>query len=254
VKNDPSEIPSRIIDLEICINSDGEQTVFDAVEAAYIGDADRIELCSAMHLDGCTPKIADIISARSAFRNRPGLLVMIRPRGGDFCYSKDELQLMIEQIEIAANAGADGVVFGALNKSGELDINALERLTEKAESHNLQTTFHRAFDALNNPIAALPYLIDLNINRILTSGTPWGSSLSATDGIDQLQQILALFDNDIELVVGGGLNKESIPPILRALRQPNNSISLHTYSGVLENGKVFPQRVKELKDIIMTCC
>ena len=85
-----------------------------AVTAAYHGGAERIELCSAMHLDGLTPDPQHIRIARDAFRDRPGLLVMVRPRAGDFCFSPDEVGQMVSQIELAQQCGADGVVLGVL--------------------------------------------------------------------------------------------------------------------------------------------
>ena len=76
-----------MIEVEICINSDSEQKIADSVGAAYFGGASRVELCSAMHLEGLTPTIEQIKLARKAFKERPGLNVMIRPRTRDFCYN-----------------------------------------------------------------------------------------------------------------------------------------------------------------------
>lgn len=233
--------------LEICINCDSKQPLSEAVEAACNGGADRIELCSAMHLDGCTPTLEQISTARNAFKNIPGLIVMIRPRGGDFCYSESELLLMLQQIDMAADAGVDGIVFGALQENCELDIRSTIRLVEKAQSRNLQTTFHRAFDALKNPTAALPYLINLKIDRILTSGTPWRSSEPAPRGIEQIRQYIGIAANTIELVIGGGINQQNANEILASLCGISKYVSIHAYSSVLRNGTVSSTAIRELK-------
>ena len=101
-----------MIPVEICINSDNLTNVRQAVEVAYRGGASRVELCAAMQSHGLTPDPVHIHAARAAFHARPGLMVMIRPRAGDFSYTRAELDLMHRQIHEAAQAGADGVVFG----------------------------------------------------------------------------------------------------------------------------------------------
>ncbi len=98
------------IKIEICINSDAH--VQQSVAAAYLGGADTIELCGQMALAGLTPLPEDIAIAREAFGNRAGLMVMVRPRGGDFCYSRAEIEAMLWGVETAVSHRADGVVFG----------------------------------------------------------------------------------------------------------------------------------------------
>ena len=102
--------------VEICIGAGEPQSTQTAVRAAYLGGADRIELCAAMDLQGLTPAKNCIKEARAAFVDRPGLVVMIRPRGGDFFYTRGELAQMHASIEMAAQYGADGVAFASLDK------------------------------------------------------------------------------------------------------------------------------------------
>ena len=90
------EWAAPVVKIEICIEAASEEGVKDAVRAAYLGGAATVELCSAMHLDGLTPDPQHIIAARQAFGNRPGLMVMVRPRAGDFCFSPAEVDLMTQ--------------------------------------------------------------------------------------------------------------------------------------------------------------
>lgn len=233
--------------IEICINCDGEQTVTDSVSAALIGGAATIELCSAMNVAGLTPKRQHILEARKAFQEKNGVMIMIRPRGGDFCYAQQELQLMAAQIETAAEAGADGVVLGVLaKKDHSLAIDALQLLMEKCRKHNLQVTFHRAFDATPCRLESLEVLIDLGVNRVLTSGTVWGDGQTAVSGITSLKEILAQADGKIEVVVGGGVNAQNVSQILVGLVPFHKHLSLHAYSGAQENGMTTAVAVRTL--------
>jgi len=232
--------------LEICINSD--HYVKQSVAAAYHGGADTIELCSRMDLDGLTPTPEQIALAREAFTNRPGLMVMIRPRGGDFCYSQAEIRQMELGIETAVSLGADGVVFGAIHNN-QLDISTMRRLTNITHKHKIKATCHRAFDAATDPQESLNQLIDIGVARVLTSGTPWGSRLSVSDGIPQLNQLIQQANNNIEIVLGGGIHLQNIREILDELPLQNNTLSVHTYSGVIQDGITNLDAVKELVGI-----
>ena len=145
---------------EICANS------AESCVAAQQGGAHRVELCAGMPEGGTTPSIGEIKVARKLIDIR--LHVIIRPRGGDFLYTPSELDIMEEDIQAARQAGADGVVFGCLTPEGELDKPAMQRLMKAAQG--LSVTFHRAFDYVKSPAKALEELIDMGVNRVLTSG------------------------------------------------------------------------------------
>lgn len=236
-----------MVNIEVCINCDSNQSVHDSVSAALQGGAATIELCGAMHLDGLTPTQKQIIDARKAFIDKPGLMVMIRPRAGNFCYSNQEINLMCEQIKMAANVGADGIVLGTLNENkNTLAIDSLNKLLDLASKYKLKSTFHRAFDATPNPMDTLEILINLNVNRILTSGTEWGQNQTALDGVDRLNKIINKSKGRIEIVIGGGVNNNNVDKILKQLPILNNKISVHSYSGVQENGYTTIDAVKSL--------
>jgi len=236
--------------LEVCISSDDLVQMAANIDKVYQAGAHRIELCSSMELDGLTPSIDAVILARQAFKNRSGLLVMIRPRAGDFYYDENEIEVMIKQIQQVAAAGADGVVLAALNKQNTaVAMSTMKRLMSLCQQLNLQVSFHRAFDAIPNREQALKQLIELNIDRVLTSGTVWGESSSALSGINSLVNIIRLAKNEIEVVIAGSINPLSARTILDAIAQLDAKISFHSYSSVLNHGEINQYTVKALLEI-----
>ncbi|MFC1563674.1 copper homeostasis protein CutC [candidate division KSB1 bacterium] len=233
--------------VEICVNSRDIHTVSEAVDSAYIGGASYIELCSDMRLGGTTPPKDHILEARRAFRERNGLMVMIRPRGGDFYYSENEIETMIRQIKTAAEAGADGVVLGVLSeKIVGVNKTALERLTETAKENELIVGFHRAIDAARDPVGSLDILIEAGVDRVLTAGIPWGQKGTAIDGIPVLRKMIEKSAGKIEIVIGGGISPGNAGGLHGKLPTGKTKIVLHSYSGVMKNGKTDPEFVKEL--------
>jgi copper homeostasis protein len=240
-----------MIKIEACINSDTIDNVQNSVKVAYLGGASRVELCSSMQFDGLTPSKEHIIEARKAFGNRKGLMVMIRPRKGDFSYSKPEILEMHRQIQMAAEAGADGVVFGVLNKNdNRLNKNVFQELLQTSNANNLHVTFHRAFDATPNPLETLDQLLELGVHRILTCGVPWGRKGNALDGIGKLNQYIYQVNGKIEIVIGGGVNPSNVKEILSNLTIIKGSVSVHAYSGVQENGITTARVVKALVNAV----
>ncbi|MEM7735795.1 MAG: copper homeostasis protein CutC [Deinococcota bacterium] len=230
----------NLIPLEVCIDA---ATATQAAHAAYNGGAARIELCGQMSFDGLTPSLEAIEQARQAFA-RPGLMVMIRPRAGNFTYTNHEQQQMLKSITDAHTAGADGVVLGVL-QGDVVNVEATQALTQHAKSLGLSVTFHRAFDAVSDRVNALEQLIELGVDRVLSSGTAWGSGEPATEGLSVLQDLLAQAAGRIEVVVGGGIWQGNLEPILTALDGYDN-MSIHVYSGVQEDGITCAQLVRNL--------
>lgn len=232
--------------IEVCINCDSKQSIYESVSSAFLGKASSVELCSSMESDGLTPSEAQIHEARQAFGERKGLMVMIRPRRGDFCYSDEELQLMKKQIRLASMCKADGVVFGPLRKNNTISNGQLNELIELSKELNLATTFHRAFDATPDFLTSLEILIKAGVDRVLTSGTKWQDRHPALRGIENLKQIITFADNRIEVVIGGGINKHNVGMILGNLPMQDKNISIHAYSGVKRSGLVTEIAVMEL--------
>ncbi len=197
----PHPISDRVL-LEICIDS------VESAVAAQNGGADRVELCSALLEGGLTPSAGLLEMVRR--RIQIDLAVMIRPRGGDFCYSDDEFEIMQRDLEIAKQAGANTIVFGILTPEGAVDVPRTARLVEL--SRPLAVTFHRAFDMAADPFAALDALIGLGVDRILTSG----QERTAAEGIDLIAELVRRAGGRVSIMPGGGVTERNLAKILRA--------------------------------------
>jgi copper homeostasis protein len=187
--------------LEICAYS------LESCIAAQEAGADRIELCSGIGEGGTTPSAGLIMMARKAVKIE--LAVMIRPRGGDFCYSDLEFELMQQEIYWAKELGTDSLVLGILKPDASIDISRNQALLAAASP--LPVTFHRAFDMAKNPMTALEDLIQLGMKRILTSG----QQSRAIQGKDLLRDMVQKANNRIELIAGGGVNEYSALELLQ---------------------------------------
>lgn len=186
---------------EICANS------VASCKAAQNGGADRVELCAGIPEGGTTPSFGMIRSARENISI--GLNVIIRPRGGDFLYSEQEIQEMIYDIHTARGLGADGLVFGCLMPDGTVDMENMRRLMEAAG--NTPVTFHRAFDHSSDPFKALEDIISLGCARILTSGC----RPTALEGAELLADLVKKAAGRIIIMPGCGVNEKNIAEIAR---------------------------------------
>lgn len=188
--------------LELCVDS-----VASAL-AAEAGGAHRIELCAALSEGGLTPSLGLLRKVRSKL-NIP-VHVMIRPRSGDFIYSDDDFEIMQEDTSLAAQASANGVVFGLLTSNGAIDIERTVALVKL--SRPMQVTFHRAIDLTPDPFMALEAIIHTGADRILTSG----GELNATLGSSRIQRLVRAARGRINVMVGGGIRRENLPELVRA--------------------------------------
>lgn len=189
------------ITLEICIDS------VEGALAAQSGGAQRVELCDNLLEGGTTPSAGMIALARQQIQI--GLNVIIRPRGGDFCYSDLEFAVMQYDIAQAKQLGADGVVIGLLNPNGTVDKVRTAALIALARP--LSVTFHRAFDMAVDPQQALEDLINLGVDRVLTSG----QESSALEGLDLITALVQQAGDRIIVMPGGGVNERNIYKIVR---------------------------------------
>ena len=188
--------------VEVCVDS------IDSAIAAETGGAQRVELCTALLEGGLTPSAGTI--AVTCQRVTVGVQAMIRPRGGDFLYSETEFASMCRDVELAKRLGAGGVVFGLLRPDGSVDVERTGQLTEQARP--MSVTFHRAFDMTSDPKQALDTLIDLSIDRVLTSG----QEATAVDGIDLLRDLVTQAGDRIVVMPGGGIDETSLKKILES--------------------------------------
>lgn len=175
--------------VEVCCGS-----VDDGLEA-QAGGADRIELNSSLFFGGLTPSIGAVAEAKRLLHIP--VMVMIRPRGGGFCYTRTEIDVMERDIDEAIAQGADGIVFGVLTEDGSIDEAACRRLLARAQGR--QAVFHRAFDVMRDPEAGLERLIDLGFRRILTTGR----RAQIEDGAETVRRVIAQARGRIEILPGG---------------------------------------------------
>ncbi|HEV2486470.1 MAG TPA: copper homeostasis protein CutC [Terracidiphilus sp.] len=189
------------MNLEICIDS------VESAIAAEHGGAQRVELCSDLLEGGITPGAGLIASVRRHIRI--GLWVMIRPRGGDFCYTDLEFEVMQEEIKHAHTLGADGIVLGLLDHDACIDVPRTRQLVELAGP--LPVTFHRAIDMTPDLPAALENIIATGASRILTSG----SAPDATSGMSQIARMVEMARERIVIMPGGGVSPETVEAIAK---------------------------------------
>ncbi|WP_299113744.1 copper homeostasis protein CutC [uncultured Winogradskyella sp.] len=181
--------------LEVCANS------YQSAKNAQDAGAHRIELCQELSIGGITPsyglirKVLDELSL--------SVFVLIRPRSGNFVYSDDEFEVMKKDIQICKNLDCHGIVSGVLNSDRTIDIERTQELVELSKP--LPFTFHRAFDEVVNPAEALEQLIDLGVERVLTSG----QEKSAEEGLDILEQLNKVTNGRINILAGGGISPEN---------------------------------------------
>jgi copper homeostasis protein len=188
--------------VEICVDS------ATGALAAQEGGADRVELCDNLFEGGTTPSAGCIKVTRKLLKI--GVQVMIRPRGGDFHYSPVEVDVMRDDIRIAKDLGANGVVFGCLTVDGEIDVSLTRELVALARPLNV--TFHRAFDVCLDPQRALEELISLGIDRVLTSG----QEATCLEGLEMLTALQRQAAGRIIVMPGGGITPRNVKTIVTA--------------------------------------
>jgi copper homeostasis protein len=189
---------NRII--EVCANS--ANSCFEAAA----GGAARVELCSSIPEGGTTPSYGEI---RMAQEIAPSIDVniIVRPRGGDFLYTENEVRSMLYDIEMAKSLKLHGVVVGCLTRDGNIDVKTLERLMGAAE--HLSVTFHRAFDLCKEPFAGLEQIISCGCDRLLTSG----QAPTAVEGIPLIRQLVNHALGRIIIMPGCGVRANNIARI-----------------------------------------
>ncbi|KAK7110217.1 copper homeostasis protein cutC homolog [Littorina saxatilis] len=220
--------------MEVCVES-----VTSAVNAEK-GGANRLELCSNLLEGGTTPSIGLLTVVKS--RVQIPIMVMIRPRGGDFLYTDAEIEVMKTDLKLLKQAGADGFVFGFLDIDGCIDVEKCKDFKELASP--LPVTFSRAVDMSSNIFSSLHTLIELKIERVLTSG----GSATALDGAPIIEKMVKESRGLITVIPGGGINEDNLERILAlgvrefhcSARIQQDSEMLYQRSGIALGGTLSP--------------
>ena len=178
------------------------------LEKAMQAGARRIELCDNLAVGGTTPSYGVTKAAVELAANYDTtIMTMIRPRGGDFDYNDLEIDIMLEDIRLTAQAGSQGVVFGALTADKKLDKDNLEKLI--AASKGMEIVFHMAFDELSDEdqLEAIDWLSQAGVTRILTRAGVSGDSLDKR--FAHYHRILEHVKGKIEILPGGGIDLDN---------------------------------------------
>jgi len=189
------------VKVEICVGD------LASALAAAAGGAHRVELCDNLAVGGTTASAGTI--AESCRRLSIPVHVLIRPRAGDFVYSEPEIAVMRHDIEVAKSLGAAGVVLGVLTSAGAIDRSQTESLVALARP--LAVTFHKAFDQVPSPLEALDTLIEMGVERVLTSG----GRPTALEGVELLAQLVDRARGRITIMAGGRLDIANLGTVIR---------------------------------------
>jgi copper homeostasis protein len=199
--------------------------------AAGRAGADRIELCVNLDAGGTTPS-ATLIAAAARDMRIP-VVVLIRPRAGDFVYTRREIDAMTRDIELAVTTGIAGIVTGALNPDATVNVEQMRTLVKAAAG--LPVTFHRAFDSAANLSEALERVMDLGARRVLTSG----GAATAEEGADAIASLVDQAGERISIVAGGSIRAHNVRDVIA-----------RTGAGEIHSRLVDEARMRNLIDVV----
>ena len=197
---------------EACVES------FEKALEAQNNGANRIELCENLAVGGTTPSYGTVKVCLEKL-DIP-IFPMIRARGGNFIYSKDEIEIMKEDIKIFKELGVKGVVLGCLTSDNKIDLELTKKIVNLA--YPMEVTFHKAIDEIQNPLDYIDNLINIGIKRILTSG----GKATALEGKDLINEMIKKSNGRLKIVVAGKVTKENLNGL-------SNLISANEFHGKL---------------------
>ena len=190
--------------LEVCADS------VDSAAIAQLSGAHRVELCGNLLEGGTTPSFGLIEAVRRLLSIK--VYVIIRPRGGDFCYSDAELEIMLSDVRACGKLGCDGVVAGMLNANGTVDEQRCRLLVEAAHRCGMGVTFHRAVDRCRSMPEAMEAIVRIGCERILTSG----GRNAAAEGAVAIRELVEKAGGRIGIMAGAGVTPENASALVGA--------------------------------------
>lgn len=228
------------------------ETLASARAAVEGGGCDRLELCAGLGEGGTTPSFGLFKLVRDLF---PAVFVvcLVRPRGGDFCYSEDEVLAMLVDIDLFKRNGANGVVLGALDLDGAVHSSHMRRLLLAARP--MEVTFHRAIDVSRDPIQVVRECVELGVDRILSSG----GETSAMAGSGMLARMVHEANSRLVVCAGGGITPSNCLAVVKqsgvhqlhgSLRLPTSTTTVHSKLGFHSPPTTCPQQVKQVIECI----
>ena len=180
--------------IEICAGS------YQDCIAAYKGKAKRVELNSALSVGGLTPSVASLVRVKK--ETDLSVICMVRPRAAGFCYEKEDVDIIFEDAKILLENGADGISFGFLRNDGSIHKEYTKEMVDLVHSYQKEAVFHRAFDVTPDAFEAIETLIELGVDRVLTSG----QKAKAMEGMDLIKQLQSQYGSQMEILAGSGMN------------------------------------------------
>ena len=193
----------RPITLEIAVDGPAGARI------AFEGGADRVELCQALAATGgLTPSGATVDAVLAVAGDPARVAVLVRPRGGGFVYSPEEVEVVAADIADVVRRGAGAVVVGALTAEGAVDRRALDLWRGAAGAADI--VFHRAIDAIRDPEEVVDDLLASGVRRVLSSGR----AVRSIDGVDTLRALVAAAQGSLEIMAGGGVRVEDVAGLL----------------------------------------
>lgn len=208
------------VKLEVCCGNINDVLAIQGL------DYDRIELNSALELGGLTPSIATLKAAKR-LTDKP-ICCMVRTRGAGFTYSKAEIDVMKKDAELLIENGADGIVFGFLDESGKIDVDALKEMREITKGKDL--VFHKAFDLIEDKEEAIAILIASGVDRILLMNE---NNEDFEEALVRIGNYQTKYGDKIQLLPGGGITEDNILHVLSI----TGTTQIHgTFKEVIDDG------------------
>lgn len=191
--------------VEICCGS------YEDCLSAQKGGAQRVELNSALYLGGLTPSLASLQLTKQ--HTNLNVICMLRPRGAGFCYSEEDFAVMLADCRLLMEYGADGIAFGILTDDGKIDIDRSRQIVHiiKEYGEDKKAVFHRAFDCVDDAEESILALIELGIDRVLTSGL----QASAIRGLEVIRFLQEHYGDKIEILAGSGINETNVAKLVQ---------------------------------------
>lgn len=203
--------------VEICCGSAQDALL------AFEGGADRVELNCALEAGGLTPTLGSLLEIKSHF-SKGKVMAMVRPREGDFLYSEAEYKNACRDGEMLLLSGADGLVFGFIDRDGRIDRQRTAHFVRLAHNAGREAVFHRAIDTVEDWKAGLDTLMELGVDRVLTSG----QRSTAIEGADTLREMVAYAGGRLEILPGSGVRLHNMEALLGKTGCKHVHMSAHT--------------------------
>ena len=190
--------------IEVCV-----ENINEALRAESLG-ANRVELCENLKVGGTTPSAGQIAVAKKLLKIP--IMVLIRPRGGNFIFSNNEIEIMKHDIAVCRDMGIDGVVIGALTKEHTIDRILIEELISIARP--MEITFNKAIDKTFTILEEFKKLIKLDINRVLTSG----GAKTALDGKEIINEMVSIANGKVKVISAGKIHNSDLPMLEKLIK------------------------------------